>query len=242
MQVTYGKETIPRTRLGTCLDTLIAFSQKIPATPFNRDDFVRALELSPNSTGPDQKLGSLLRFGLVERDVSQTKFVITDIGRTIVNNEGEKRSLAIENVIKRITPWNAIYQACNKTIPDNDTFVTLFKNTTGGFEEEIRRNLGQLKNAYREDIGCINGSYPFSIWSVRVSTRQSKKPSEPKSQQTTIANSPSLLGNKRKESSGKHKLVFVYGGTEIPIIDASSIALARLVIDEKEKELQLSKK
>jgi len=245
MQLTYGKETIPRTRLGTCLDTLIELSKKSPVTPFSRGDFVIALDLSTQSTGPDQKLGSLLKYGLIERDaVSPTKYNITTLGKTIVNGEGKERSHAIESVISQIKPWYIIYQASNTHIPDNDdTFVTLFKSATNGFDEDIRNNLVQLKNAYIHDIGCINRNYPFSIWSVRITNRQSGKPTQQqKSQQTT--NEPQSLSykEKRKEPSGKHKISLIFGGTEIQIIDASSIALARLVIDEKEKELQLGRK
>jgi len=228
---------IPRTRLAILLDSLIELHKSYPKEPFTRSEFVLTLHLSLSSGGPDHKLISLRQFGLIDRDVTQTKYIITDLGRTIVSSDGSERVVSIEKAIKKVAIWDHLLKTVGTVVTD-DKFIPAFKSFTGASDNEIEENIAWLKSAYTSDIACINRTPPFSEWTARVSKRQkrshgSNAPLNKAPRKEHIINFPQDLTH----FAIKEKLTVEYGSFKFEVKDESTFMMAMLLLLARKNEL-----
>ncbi len=237
MRTRWGSYTIPRSRLSLLLDHLMVLMDAYPQGIFTRLEFVQALNLSKSSGGPDHKLSSLQQYGLILRK-SADHYALTIDASTLLPFT---HPISIEKIVRHIRLWDKLLDSIGTEF-DDAKFVSAINTITGVPDNEITSELSSLKYAYTDDIACINKTPPFSAWSLsRQKNKQKVAPQQYSSQDTTKSpikqTRTKTPYNANKRKSTKYKLTFQYGGTPIEVKDASSIALARILLNEIEKEI-----
>ncbi len=248
MERGYGEYAVTGTRLGILLDHLTAVDKKYSGA-FDRKQFTDVIGASPTSNGPAEKLKDMVEFGLLLKDT--WGYVITDIGKAAIHGEGVEKNATIEKIIRTIPLWNQLLNAIGNN-PDRKVFLQAFERIVHLNEPISKRNLDRLWHAYLEDISCITKTPPYSRGSallgrqknLKVSSKlKIKKSLEKNVLQSKIPNDRSQTVStpqSRPRSVGRTpftKITLDVGGIKFEVKDASSIMVARFLLNALEDKL-----
>lgn len=242
-----GRVKVPDVRLSILLDHLIALDKVYPTSSFKLSQFKEAMGLSRRSSGPARKISEMRQFGLLVQEREGHKYIISDLGKTIVNGTISERADAIEKAIRNIPLWDQLIKVVGyKDKVEGETFGAAVKKITGVSDEELASQILNITFAYTEDISCIGKNPPFSKWSRRVGER--KKTRSPQSDQSNIRSQEFIPPKKEqerepiylKQNKGGYNLTLDYGGFKIDVKDEPSVFIATLLLNQRKRELGLN--
>jgi hypothetical protein len=238
--VSIGSMSIPRSRLGILLDTMIVLNNEYPSSDFNKTQFTESLGLSPKSSGPDHKISDMILFGLLTKGEKGQQIAITNLGKKIINTTGIERTSAIEEAVKKIPLWEKLLNSIGEDT-ENENFTVTVKTLTGLDDDEIQEKISGLKFAYKEDIGCIKRSPPYSVW-----TRNTNKPKKTRATDNNKFNNSNRGETQTQKMADGiqfqpvrgYRITSDYAGFQIEVKDSNTYSVALQMLNSIKNELE----
>jgi hypothetical protein len=157
MKTQVGSQRVPISRL----DVLLRDADKLyginGSQAFTVEKMITDLGSKPSSSSVPTKIPDLKHFGLLEGTYKGLR--ITDIGQKVLHQDNGQRSVFLDKLVRNVKLWDVFQNNGGRDITNNIVIKLLIQEAGVG-EKEARERAAEIKNAFLQDIKCINEFKP----------------------------------------------------------------------------------